>query len=190
MVTKIYLVRHAESPYKNGYEKSRGLSKLGMEAAEKVATVLCDVELDAIYSSDYARAIQTVKPLSVTRQLEVNEFSELRERLLKPESIELSYDDFINAIKHSFRDGSFSLNGGESVNDVHERAIPIIDMILKKHIGKNIVIGTHGNIMTMIMKYYDESYGYEFWESTSMPDIYVMSFNKKSLMNIERIWQT
>ena len=63
-------------------------------------------------------------------------------------------------------------------------------MLLEKHKGKNIAIGTHGNIMTMIMKYYDDSYGFEFWESTSMPDIYIMTFNKNILLKIERNWRT
>jgi|LGOV01.1.fsa_nt_gb 2,3-bisphosphoglycerate-dependent phosphoglycerate mutase len=190
MVSKIYMVRHAESPYKNGYEKSRGLSTSGLEASEIVASVLSDIRIDAIYSSDYTRAIQTVKPLAIMKQLEINEFSELRERQLKPENVELPYNDFINAIKDSFMDKNYSLNGGESIREVQDRAIPVIEMLLEKHKGKNIVIGTHGNIMTMIMKYYDDSFGFEFWESTSMPDMYIMTFNKNSLLKIERNWRT
>jgi len=65
----------------------------------------------------------------------------------------------------------------------------VFENILKQHQGENIVIGTHGNIMTIIMNYYDPSYGFEFWESTSKPDIYKMTFNRNQLDGIERIWK-
>ncbi|QUH20166.1 hypothetical protein [Alkaliphilus sp. B6464] len=37
--------------------------------------------------------------------------------------------------------------------------------------GKKIVVGTHGNIMSIILDYYNDKYGYEFWRGLSMPGI-------------------
>ncbi|MBI9015610.1 MAG: histidine phosphatase family protein [Clostridiales bacterium] len=188
METNIFMVRHAESLYVNGKEKQRGLSSFGLQEANKVSLILKDIEIDAIYSSDYNRSLETVKPLSDLKKTKIIELTDLRERRMKPEHIELTYNDFIEAVKKSYENFDFSISGGESIRDVHERAIPVIEMIIKNHKGKNIVIGTHGNLMTMIMKYYDDSYGYSFWEKTSMPDIYVLTFNENKLIRINRKW--
>jgi broad specificity phosphatase PhoE len=55
--------------------------------------------------------------------------------------------------------------------------------------GKKIVIGTHGNIMTIIMNYYDRNYGYPFWKQTTKPDIYKLFFESKELKQVERLWK-
>lgn len=52
---------------------------------------------------------------------------------------------------------------------------------------KNIALGTHGNILTSIFNYYNQSIGFDFCKSSSKPDIYKCKFNKKEFMNIERI---
>ena len=54
--------------------------------------------------------------------------------------------------------------------------------------GKNIVIGTHGNIMALIMNYYDKKYDYLFWKRLNMPDIYELSFEDKELISINKIY--
>jgi 2,3-bisphosphoglycerate-dependent phosphoglycerate mutase len=83
------------------------------------------------------------------------------------------WDEILQAIEKSFIDLDFALEGGESTRQAQNRAIPIIEKLLEEHRGKNIVIGTHGNIMTIIMNYCDKKYGFEFWNSTSKPDIYI-----------------
>lgn len=41
--------------------------------------------------------------------------------------------------------------------------------IIDKYKGKRIAIGTHGNIMAIMMNYFDKKYDYSFWKSLSMP---------------------
>jgi 2,3-bisphosphoglycerate-dependent phosphoglycerate mutase len=62
-------------------------------------------------------------------------------------------------------------------------------MVLDKFEGKNVVVGTHGNFMVLIMNYFDNQYGFEFWEQLAMPDIYKLSFNKQNLICCSRIWK-
>ncbi|KQB93786.1 phosphoglycerate mutase [Geobacillus thermodenitrificans] len=51
------------------------------------------------------------------------------------------------------------------------------------------MIGTHGNIMVLIMNYFDKQYDFRFWQRLAMPDIYQLSFRSNELMAIERIWK-
>lgn len=188
MKTAIYMVRHAESPFIFGQEKTRGLSEEGLADSKRVCNLLEDVEFDCIVSSTYTRAIQTVQYLAESKGLSIIEFEELRERPIKGLDYKAPWEDLLKAIEASFVDIDFALEGGESTREAQKRSIPLIENLLKEYRGKNIVIGTHGNIMTIIMNYYNTNYGFDFWNSTSKPDIYKMAFFDNQLESIERIW--
>lgn len=119
------------------------------------------VKIDAIVSSPYKRASQMIEGIAKNHNLEVQ----------------------------VVEDADFSLQVGESVNDVQNRAIPVINNLIKKHEGKTIIIRTHGNVMTISMNYYNEKYGYDFWQSTTKPDIYKLIFSSVKLVDVQRLWQ-
>jgi 2,3-bisphosphoglycerate-dependent phosphoglycerate mutase len=188
METTIYMVRHAESPFVFGQERSRGLSEKGIEDAKRVAELLDGVDVGYIASSAYTRAIQTVQYVADREKLHIIEYEDLKERPIKGLDYKAPWDELLQAIEKSFSDIDFALEGGESTRQAQSRAIPVIEKLLEEHRGKNIVIGTHGNIMTIIMNYYDKKYGFEFWNSTSKPDIYKMTFIDNRLQGVDRVW--
>lgn len=190
METTIYMIRHAESPFVFGQEKTRGLSEKGLEKSKKIAEIFEDIDVDIIVSSSYRRAVQTLEYLANKRNLSILKFEELRERPIKGLDYKLPWDELMKAIEKSFEDIDYSLRGGESTRKAQERSIPIIEKLLNKYKGKSIVIGTHGNIMTIIINYYNKEYGFNFWNSTSKPDIYKLSFVSNELKNIERLWDS
>lgn len=188
MVTNIYMIRHAESPFVFGEEKTRGLSEEGLAAAQQVADLLTDHEIHVVAASTYTRAIQTVAEVALRRNLRVIEFDGLRERPIKGLDYKAPWDELLTAIKRSFTDFDYALEGGETTRQAQARSIPIIQSLLQQYAGRNIAIGTHGNIMTIIMNYFDRKYGFEFWNQTSKPDIYKMTFLDEQLQGITRIW--
>jgi 2,3-bisphosphoglycerate-dependent phosphoglycerate mutase len=189
MKTVIYMVRHAESPFEFGQEKTRGLSPEGFEAAKRVAAYFTDVDIHYMASSSYTRASQTIQYIAEQKSLEIVEFEELIERSIKGLDYKAQWEELYEGIRMSFEDLDFALEGGESTREAQMRAVPVIERLLVEQQGKNVVIGTHGNIMTIIMNYFDESYGFDFWENTSKPDIYRMTFEGKRLKKIERVWE-
>lgn len=64
MKTIIYMVRHAESPYDEGDERTRGLTAKGKVDAEKVTKLLLDEGIHLVISSPYSRAVQSVAGLA------------------------------------------------------------------------------------------------------------------------------
>ncbi|MNP40663.1 hypothetical protein D3C76_1343160 [compost metagenome] len=64
----------------------------------------------------------------------------------------------------------------------------VLARILHENVGKTIVIGTHGDIMTIMMNAFDPKYDYDFWEGLTMPDIYRLEFALEQLVNVKRIW--
>lgn len=188
MNTVIYMVRHAESPFEFGQERTRGLSEEGFSEAKRVAEVLGDVDIHFMASSSYTRAVQTIEHLAKRKAMTIVVYEELVERAIKGLDYKATWDVLYEAIRNSFIDIDFALEGGETTRSAQQRAIPVIERILEEHRGKNIVLGTHGNIMTIIMNHYDNKFGFDFWNTTSKPDIYKLTFNLNKLEHVERIW--
>lgn len=184
MITNIYLVRHAHSTY-TPEELSRPLSSKGAEAAEKVTALLLEKNINHIIASPYKRAIQTVEGLTQTLNLDIQIEEAIRERKLSEEPVE----DFENSIMRVWKDFTFNFQGGESGLEAQSRGVKAILRIISEYRGQNIAVGTHGNIMVLIMNYFNKSYGYDFWTTLKMPDIYKLSFDGEKLMEVQRIWK-
>ncbi|WP_199621373.1 histidine phosphatase family protein [Paenibacillus alkalitolerans] len=189
MKTYLYFVRHAISPFVFGNERDRGLSDQGFSDSQRVKELLINEGIDAVISSPYARAIQTVNYLSEALGKEIIVYEELRERPIKSLDEKCTEEELLAAIEKSFSDKDYCLHGGESTGAAQQRAIPVINRILTEHQGKKVVIGTHGNIMTIILNYFNDGFGYEFWKSTSKPDIYKAEFEGNALINVVRLWE-
>ncbi|KRE55894.1 histidine phosphatase family protein [Paenibacillus sp. Soil750] len=87
-----------------------------------------------------------------------------------------------------YKDIYYSFPDGESTISAQGRAIKTIVKILNEYREKKIVIGTHGDIMTLILNYFNNQFDFEFWESTSMPDIYKLEFKNHELKEVKRLW--
>lgn len=173
------MVRHAESPFSLENERTRGLSEKGHQDAQKVLEIMDKESIEVIFSSPYTRAVQTVDLLAKHLGIEVEKIEGLKEKVYGTESFG-SEKDFMLFIKRSYLEPDFGLPEGESNNQVQRRGIAVFEKILEDHAGKSIVIGTHGNIMTIIMNYYDKRYDLNFLKQTSKPDIYKMVFAEKT----------
>lgn len=186
METIIYMVRHAESPYRSGEEETRGLSERGCADAEAVCERLRHERIDAVVSSPYARAIQTLRPLAERLGLQLELDAGFRERQLADAGC--APGNFMSAIEKVFADPGFSFPGGESNQAAQERGVAALRRIFAKYPGKRVAIGTHGNMMTLIMNYYDSRYDVHFWKRMTMPDIYKLTFVEETLIDAVRLW--
>ncbi|MED1610398.1 histidine phosphatase family protein [Bacillus paranthracis] len=184
-MTTIYFVRHAHSTYTKE-ERERPLSEKGHLDAENVTRLLKDKHIDVVISSPYKRAIQTVQGIANTYDVSIQIEEDLRERLLSSESV----TDFNDAVQKVWEDWDFAHEGGESNDVAQRRAVICMQNILKKYEDKNIVIGTHGNIMVLLMNYFDSKYDFRFWKTIRMPDIFKLNFHNEGLVSAERIENT
>jgi len=185
MKTTIYMVRHGESPYNEGNERTRGLTPKGKIDIKKVTKLLKGEGIDMIISSPYTRAILSVEGLSEHLNLDIKVFEDLRERHFASYIVE--YEELMSSIRESFNDPDYTLPGGESNADCQKRAISVLKPILKEHRGKKIAIGTHGLVMTMMMNHFDPAIGMEFLNQLKKPDIYKMQFEGLELEEVTRM---
>ncbi|MEH7380975.1 histidine phosphatase family protein [Bacillus sp. JJ1533] len=184
MRTNLYLVRHAHSIY-TPEEYTRPLSERGKADAQRVTSILTKEEIDIVISSPYKRAIQTVEGVADSIHQNVILIDDFKERKLSEGPVE----DFNLAIRKVWEDETFSWEGGESNLIAQKRGVEAASKVLESHQGNNIVIGTHGNLMVLIMNYFDKIYDFSFWSELHMPDIYKLSFENNKVMEMKRVWQ-
>lgn len=189
MMTVIFMVRHAHSVFNLEEEETRGLSIQGMEDAARVKDLMMKERIDAVYSSSYTRAIQTVEGFANAFNMEIKIDERFRER-------DLAARDYVienpqEAMQRVFADPEFRFPGGETNNEVKERGTAALKDILKEQEGQSVAIGIHGNIMTILMGAWNKEYGtLEFWKTTTKPDIYKLEFQEQKLLKVTRLWET
>jgi len=183
-MTNLFFVRHAHSTFTSD-ELKRPLSEKGAVDATKVSQILRSQNIDVIISSPYLRAVQTVQGLAHQFGCSIELMEGFKERKLTDQPAE----NFELAITKVWEDETFSWKGGESNLVAQQRGVEATLQVIERYRGKNIVIGTHGNIMVLILNYFDSKYNFDYWKKLDMPDIYKLSFDKDVLMKVERLWE-
>ena len=168
----VLLVRHAE-PVAIGTpdiaDDDRPLTEAGRSAAEELAVELDGWEITAIYSSPYARALETVTVLAQRRGIGVQLIDDLRERRLSLEP----HGEWRASLQRSWTDADFALPGAESGRDAQRRAVAILDLLRVRHPdGGRLVIGSHGNLISLILQALEPDVGYDFHMAMPMPALY------------------
>jgi 2,3-bisphosphoglycerate-dependent phosphoglycerate mutase len=178
----LYLVRHAHSDYSP--DEMRDLSASGRADAERVADLLQPCAVSLIVSSPYARAVQTAQPLADRLGIPIQIDDDLRERLLCTEVV----DDLRARLEVVWRDFDFSYPGGESSADAQARVRSAIDRIAKEADGRNVVIASHGNALSLFLRTLDPSVDFAWWARMSMPDVYAIDDLHGGPRTYRRIW--
>ncbi|MGE7880635.1 histidine phosphatase family protein [Bacillus sp. NPDC094077] len=189
MNTYIYMVRHGESPKLEGDERTRGLTEKGNLDAHRVTEILKTEGIDIFISSPYNRAMLTIEESANFYEKEIVVYENLKECRFSSEGKIISDKEVYPLVKKMFSNPDFALTEGESYADCQRRVVKVLKEILMDFQGHKIVIGTHGLVMTLMMNYFDNQYGFEFLINTSKPDVYKLEFKEEQLMNVERVWK-
>jgi 2,3-bisphosphoglycerate-dependent phosphoglycerate mutase len=182
LLTNLFFVRHAHSTYSPD-ELRR--SEKGQTDAEIITQILKKENIDYVISSPYKRAVQTVEGVADFFGKEVIIENSFKERILSEGPIE----NFDLAVTKVWEEPAFSWEGGESNIIAQKRGVEATLKVLERYEGKNIIVGTHGNIMVLIMNFFDKKYDFSFWKELHMPDIYKLTFNGTTLKEVNRIWK-
>ncbi|GAA0451901.1 histidine phosphatase family protein [Alkalibacillus silvisoli] len=174
----IYLVRHCEA---TGQEASCSLTDSGKLQAEELKQFFSDKRVDQIMASPFERAIQSIVPTAEMHHLDLLISDDLRERTLSSENL----SDFKNCLKETYKDFDLTYSGGESSREALERAMKVIsDVKLSSH--KATILVSHGNLISLILNHFDQTFGFEEWERLTNPDVYEINLNRRE---IKRLWK-
>ena len=183
-MTTVYFVRHAQPNFNNHDDMSRELSAKGLEDRKLVTKFLEDKDIDVVLSSPFKRAYDTVAPFAETKELEIQVIEDFRERRVDSCWIE----DFKSFSMAQWADFTYKLSDGECLKEVQDRNIAALRKVLAEYEGKNIVVGSHGTALSMIINYYDHSYGYDDFDRIRglMPWVVKFSFQGEECVKIKK----
>ena len=179
----IYLIRHCKA---FGQPAEAKLTEVGLGQAQVLKDYLVKYNINYIVSSPYVRAIKTITPFAEHLNLNINVDERVREKLLLPYEVE----DYTPYLLAAYEDMDMTFEGGESSNQATERAIETLSDILKLE-EENVAIVTHGELFSLIMRYFDKVSSFDFWKNLSNPDVYLLRFESSdisSIIDIKRIW--
>ena len=180
--TTIYLVRHAHAEWRD--DDDRPLSPAGLEAAGLLADRLASRPIAAVYTSPSRRSIQTVEGLAARLGVRPETVADLRERALPT----VPPHEFEGLVQRAWLHPAEAPTGGESNITARARAFAVLRTVVARHTGSQAVLGTHGNLLTLVLSALDPRFGYEFWRGLSFPDVYQVAFTGTEYRGVERLW--
>lgn len=155
-MSECILIRHATTDWnKNKVFRGRAeieLNRTGIRQAEKTSTFLADLPIEIIYSSPLKRALITAQILTRPHpdlkikesfgliDIDYGEWQAMSEEKLQNTNL---YKDWLT------KPETIKFPGGESLEDVRKRAIPVFEEIIKTY-GLSIVV-THRVVIKVLL---------------------------------------
>jgi 2,3-bisphosphoglycerate-dependent phosphoglycerate mutase len=148
--TTILLARHGETDWNavgrwQGHT-DRALTERGRRQAVELADRLANDEIDAVYSSDLLRAVETAEPVAKRLGLPLQTLPELREVDVGTWA-GLTRDEVAKRFPDGFRRWSEWQTGwedGETYDEMGERVVGAILRLAGEHPGERILVVSHG----------------------------------------------
>ena len=152
---EMIVVRHGETKW-NAEGRIQGhqdvaLNERGERQVAAVAQRLAEEPVDAVYSSDLRRTMQTAEPIAKVLGKEIVQDQRLREwklgvlETLVPEEAAQKKPEAYRIYLE--RNPEEVVSGGESIRQRHERAISCVREIAERHPCERVVVVTHGGIV-------------------------------------------
>jgi broad specificity phosphatase PhoE len=147
-MSEIILARHGETEW-NVEEVFRGridieLNQTGLKQAELLAEYLSRVKIEAVYSSPLQRAAKTAEAVARRHKLKVEVVNGLtdchfgRWQGLHLREVKDKYKELYRQWAESPQ--LVQIPGGESLDEVRERALAVVGGVLDKHTGSVVLV--------------------------------------------------
>jgi probable phosphoglycerate mutase len=160
--TRFCLVRHGETTW-NVDRRIQGqqdvaLNEHGLLQARATAQALLGAHIDAIYSSDLARAWVTAGRIAVPRGQAVMPEPALRERhygafqCLTYAEAEARHPAEFHRFEAREADAAFPGGTGESLAALDARVWGLVEALRARHAGHTVLLVTHGGVLDVVVR--------------------------------------
>ena len=164
MTRSVVLIRLCEA---SGQTHEAPLTEEGRAQAKALAERLAGVGIERIVSSPYARALRSIEPLAQRLGLPVEVDPRLAERVLGAGE----RPDWRERLRETFLDPELCLEGGELSRAAMERGAAALEEALRGGAMTTAVV-THGNLLVLLLRYFDGRFGFEAWQMLTNPDVF------------------
>ena len=153
----------------------RSLTDQGFEQAARLVGELVAMRPAAVLSSPYLRALQTVEPTARALGLSVQTHRQLREWDCGFEPT----DGYALLHAESWADPGISRPGGESLQQLSERATKVLRSLARQYDGTTVIVGSHGTFLCRALIGFGIEVDWQpFSRAMPMPAIYCLSVSE------------
>ncbi len=160
----MHLIRHGQTAW-NAEKRLQGhidipLNETGLAEAELIAKEFENRSLSAIYSSPLQRAYGTAQIINRPHQHSIQLNEALKEATYGSiEGLKVDeYHDKCAAQLASFKSMPYRerlhfklVEDAESYFEVYQRVRPVLDQLIQKHLGEEIIVVSHGGLIRAVM---------------------------------------
>ncbi len=158
--TELIVVRHGETQWnKIGTQQGQlntDLSELGIAQATAAAEALVGETIDALFSSDLGRAMQTAEIIAGRIGLEIQTDQRLRERHLGIMQgltmAQFAHEHPADYAKLNGGDPDYVIPEGESIRQRYDRNIACADDLAAGNPGKRLLVVAHGGVLNSFFR--------------------------------------
>ena len=208
MDTVVYLIRHSEVCSKNNFNnidvkddfqitnEKAILSISGEKKAEALSKCSELQNIDAVYSSNYVRALATAKYIAKENNTIVNVDERFNERKIG----NVADGDFKEFFRLQARDFDYKTSNGESLNQTKKRIVEAMKNVLMFETGNRVAIISHSTALTCLLsawcelgRNYDEEIILSYNDQTivdgrwTAPAVVKVTFEGMNVTNIESL---
>lgn len=178
MIT-VFVVRHCQA---EGQAPDAPLTAEGRLQADRLAEFFAEESIDAIVCSPYERAHQSIAPLASKLGIKVTLDDRLIERTLSSRDL----PDWRERLRQTYLDPELHYEGGESSTSATMRIRSALEEELTAD-RRCVMLVSHGNLISLLLKSYDNRFGFEQWAGLTNPDVYRLEIEGEQAV-IRRVW--
>jgi len=157
---RVIAIRHGETAWNVDTriqgQLDIGLNDTGRWQAARLAEALADEGIDAIYSSDLSRALDTARSVADRIDLPVQTDAGLRERHFGAFEgqtwAEIETNHPAESLLWRQREAGFGPPGGETLNGFYERVVATATRLLAGHAGQTVALVAHGGVLDCLYR--------------------------------------
>ncbi len=184
METVVYLIRHSEVTPKSNIKnismnddkqvsnEKAFLSVSGEKKAEAMSKIEELQNIDAVYSSNYVRALQTAKYIAQENNTIINVDERLNERKIG----DMTGIDGNEFRRMQVKDFDYKLPNGESLNETKKRIIDSMKNILMFETGNRVAVVGHSTAFTCLLSAWCET-------GRNYDDEIILSYDEETIVD-------
>jgi broad specificity phosphatase PhoE len=171
-VTKVYLVRHAETEPAGNDAALWPLSERGEAQARKLASQSFWAEVKAIISSDEPKALATVSAVALDRKIPLHTHHGLRELGRTP----VWLADYEARVLDVFQKPALSIEGWERAADAQARILSTLAELVLKFDGQPFAVVSHGLVLALLLASVNNRMGqvFDMWQQFGFAAVVLM----------------
>lgn len=175
MAHRLILIRHSQSQPVPGVPPAHWrLTARGRERCDPLADILKSFDLQKIYCSDEAKAVETAELAARPLKLTVEVVQDVHEHVRTGAPF-LTQDAFAATLQQFFAEPHTLIFGAETAHEARQRFSRAVRDLVARESNSDVALVTHGTVISLFVGAHSSWDPYLFWQELDQPAVIVFT---------------